>query len=368
MAGVDLTRHQAPTPNSTSPPKASRQAVTGRLWSAPGLDALTPRRSDRRARRARVRPVGRAHPLPGALIDDGTIPPAAGRPARPGSARRLVLGQRRLRPGAHQGRPAPPARRRAGDPRDRDGRQPRRAGDAGRAPQRPRRVRRAVPAVGQLLPARPRRPGTGVRRVRADRPQRRRRARLGRHAAGRCRPCSPAAGSRRTWATTGPCSGRWSAQGYPASLHEVRDVHNYTAWRDALRPPPDPLIQVVTGARPTDPNRSDAMAETWHGDPQGGFAGHVRSYGHWGRPVLAFPAEAGSAGGLGEQRHGRRRCPTCSTPGGSSSTASIRRMPRPGRTGRSRTRNARAGTRCTNAGCSTRSCRSSPASAAAAPT
>jgi esterase/lipase superfamily enzyme len=38
------------------------------------------------------------------------------------------------------------------------------------------------------------------------------------------------------------------------------------------------------------------MAETWHGDPQGGFAGHVRSYGHWGRPVLAFPAEAGSAG------------------------------------------------------------------------
>jgi esterase/lipase superfamily enzyme len=38
------------------------------------------------------------------------------------------------------------------------------------------------------------------------------------------------------------------------------------------------------------------MTETWHGDPQGGFSGHVRSYGHWGRPVLAFPAEAGSAG------------------------------------------------------------------------
>jgi esterase/lipase superfamily enzyme len=37
------------------------------------------------------------------------------------------------------------------------------------------------------------------------------------------------------------------------------------------------------------------MTESWHGDPQGGFAGHVRSYGHWGRPVLAFPAEAGSA-------------------------------------------------------------------------
>jgi esterase/lipase superfamily enzyme len=37
------------------------------------------------------------------------------------------------------------------------------------------------------------------------------------------------------------------------------------------------------------------MTETWHGDPQGGFSGHVRSYGHWGRPVLAFPAEGGSS-------------------------------------------------------------------------
>ena len=34
------------------------------------------------------------------------------------------------------------------------------------------------------------------------------------------------------------------------------------------------------------------MNEVWlsHGD----FGAHVRSYGHWGRPVLAFPAEAGS--------------------------------------------------------------------------
>ena len=27
-----------------------------------------------------------------------------------------------------------------------------------------------------------------------------------------------------------------SAQGYPASLHEVPDLHNYTAWRDAFEP------------------------------------------------------------------------------------------------------------------------------------
>lgn len=38
------------------------------------------------------------------------------------------------------------------------------------------------------------------------------------------------------------------------------------------------------------------MAEAWIEDPHGGFAGRVRSYGHWGRPVLGFPAEGGSAG------------------------------------------------------------------------
>ena len=38
------------------------------------------------------------------------------------------------------------------------------------------------------------------------------------------------------------------------------------------------------------------MTEAWIEDPHGGFGGHVHSYGHWGRPVLGFPAEAGSAG------------------------------------------------------------------------
>jgi enterochelin esterase family protein len=35
-------------------------------------------------------------------------------------------------------------------------------------------------------------------------------------------------------------------QGYPASLHEVRDVHSYTAWRDAFDPYLTRLIQRVT--------------------------------------------------------------------------------------------------------------------------
>ena len=33
------------------------------------------------------------------------------------------------------------------------------------------------------------------------------------------------------------------ARGYPASLQEVPDVHNYTAWRDAL----DPHLTALAG-------------------------------------------------------------------------------------------------------------------------
>jgi enterochelin esterase-like enzyme len=35
--------------------------------------------------------------------------------------------------------------------------------------------------------------------------------------------------------------------GYPAELHEVRDVHNYTAWRDALDPHLTNLLSGVDG-------------------------------------------------------------------------------------------------------------------------
>jgi enterochelin esterase-like enzyme len=36
-----------------------------------------------------------------------------------------------------------------------------------------------------------------------------------------------------------------AASGYPASLHEVRDLHNYTAWRDALHPHLTDLLRTV---------------------------------------------------------------------------------------------------------------------------
>ena len=44
-------------------------------------------------------------------------------------------------------------------------------------------------------------------------------------------------------------------QGYPASLHEVRDVHSYTAWRDAFDPHLTRLIQRVTDPSHNDPRR-----------------------------------------------------------------------------------------------------------------
>jgi len=36
--------------------------------------------------------------------------------------------------------------------------------------------------------------------------------------------------------------------GYPACLHEVADVHNYTAWRDALDPSLTKLVRLVTNS------------------------------------------------------------------------------------------------------------------------
>ena len=64
-------------------------------------------------------------------------------------------------------------------------------------------------------------------------------------------------------------------------------MHNYVGWRDALRPAPD---------RP-------ARARLWRDErdhhelysPAIGAAGTVVAYGHYGRPVLAFPSEGGRA-------------------------------------------------------------------------
>ncbi len=37
-----------------------------------------------------------------------------------------------------------------------------------------------------------------------------------------------------------------ASAGYPASLHELTDLHNYAAWRDALDPFLTGLLRLVT--------------------------------------------------------------------------------------------------------------------------
>lgn len=39
------------------------------------------------------------------------------------------------------------------------------------------------------------------------------------------------------------------ARGYPATLHEVPDMHNYTAWRDAFDPYLTELLGRVNGGQ-----------------------------------------------------------------------------------------------------------------------
>ena len=46
-----------------------------------------------------------------------------------------------------------------------------------------------------------------------------------------------------------------------------------------------------------------------------GANGSVVAYGHYGRPVLAFPAERGRAWDWQDNGHDRRARRTCSTPG-----------------------------------------------------
>ena len=79
-----------------------------------------------------------------------------------------------------------------------------------------------------------------------------------------------------------------AAQGYDVSLREVADVHNYTAWRDAFDPW---LTGLLRGSR----DERAAMRSLELTSPTSGFRGQVVVHGHWGRPVLVFPSEAGSA-------------------------------------------------------------------------
>ena len=62
-------------------------------------------------------------------------------------------------------------------------------------------------------------------------------------------------------------------------------MHNYTAWRDAFDPH---LTRPAGGACGERPPRRAVLARDRRGR-------HVVVYGHYGPPVLAFPAEGGSA-------------------------------------------------------------------------
>ena len=80
-------------------------------------------------------------------------------------------------------------------------------------------------------------------------------------------------------------------QGYPAELVVTRDAHNWDAWRDVLDPHLTRLLARL--GMPAATSRS----------------GRRRlAYGHWGRPLLAFPSSRAPAGTT-RTRDGRRDRP-----------------------------------------------------------
>ena len=89
-------------------------------------------------------------------------------------------------------------------------------------------------------------------------------------------------------------------QGYPAWIGEVRDAHTWTCWRDSLRP------ASACAARGCAMSRRVIEID----------GGTVLAYGHYGRPLIAFPSENGRGLGLGGPRHGRTRSGRCSSRAG----------------------------------------------------
>ena len=71
-----------------------------------------------------------------------------------------------------------------------------------------------------------------------------------------------------------------AGQGYPVELVEHRDAHNWVSWRDVLEPHLPLLLETPVGVR-----REIALE-----------GGELIAYGHYGRPLLAFPSEQGPAG------------------------------------------------------------------------
>ena len=72
-------------------------------------------------------------------------------------------------------------------------------------------------------------------------------------------------------------------QGYDARFQEFRDGHNWVAWRDCFHP------HLCDSCRGDLSERASLWSPAIR--PTG-----VLVYGHWGRPLLAFPSEQGPRG------------------------------------------------------------------------
>ena len=94
---------------------------------------------------------------------------------------------------------------------------------------------------------------------------------------GRSRSRSPAAPPRRTARTTRPSPLRSARRATRRGSALVRDAHNWTCWRDAFDPHLPALIEAV---------RMNRRVVDIDG-------GSVIAYGHYGRPLVAFPSENG---------------------------------------------------------------------------
>ena len=297
-----------------------------------------------RARRARVRRAGRPHVVP---REPGhgpvQLPPLRAALLGPGPPRRVVLGQRRLHPGPVPGGPPPAADERGHDVggsgigaslgalamlhahRRHAG-----AFDALFLQSGSSSTRAHDPQESAVRPLRPGRPQFVAQVLRA-----------GAHPA----PVPDGDDLRRPGGEPRQQPdhgrGRWPAQGYDVTLREVRDVHNYTAWRDALHPR---LTELLNDRWP-----GAGCGVTSSTSPATAAAAGRRL-----RPLrppgARVPVRAGPGLGLREQRHGRRgRGPDRRRPG----QALLRRLAPttpPGRTGRCRSRSGPAGTATTSAG------------------
>ena len=170
-------------------------------------------------------------------------------------------------------------------------REPRRPRDAARAPRAPRPLRRrSSSSRAASSAARSTRQERGFRASRASRASsagvRRRRPAT----PTRSRSRSRAAPARRTSTTTAPSAARWPARATPSAASSTATPT--TGSRGATR------------SSRTSPSCSSAVGVRRGASRARG--GGVIAYGHYGRPLLAFPSRAGPALAVRGARDGRR--------------------------------------------------------------